>query len=292
MKPPPFEYARPESVEEALELLHQHGDDAKVLAGGQSLIPMLGFRLARPGVLVDVGRLDVLAGIRPGPAGELTIGPLTTHHALEQMSGEARTRFPVLPRGASLIGHHPIRTRGTFGGSLCHADPAAEWCVLAVLLDAVMTASSLRGDRQVSAADLFAGFLTTTLAPDELVTAVRLPRPRPHATIVEVAPRHGDFAIVAVAVATDLDPEGRCQDPRIVLGGVGATPVRAVRAEAVMAGRRPTDQVLIAAAREAAAIDPPADAHASAAHRRRLTAVLVRRAWEEIRAQMTTEVAA
>ena len=279
MKPASYAYHRASEVHGAVELLAELGEDAKILAGGQSLVPMMNFRLARPTALVDVGRVDGLSYLRRSGT-ELRVGALTTHHAVETAALDG---FGVLPRTARWIGHYPIRARGTVGGSLAHADATAEWCVLAVLLDAVIVAESVRGRREIAAADFFLGTFTTALEPDEMVVEVVFPRPAPHAALTEFAQRKGDFAIVAAAVSVDLSPGGRrCDGARVALGGVDATPVRVDAAERILTGAEPGPEAFTAAAEAAAqAIDPGGDIHGGPEYRRRLTRTLVARALAE-----------
>jgi aerobic carbon-monoxide dehydrogenase medium subunit len=281
MKPATFEYHRVERVEEALERLAELGDEAKVLAGGQSLVPMMNFRLVRPPALVDITRVpDLRYVVRDGEA--LRIGALTVHREIELLSDpELLAGYELLPRAARWVGHYPIRTRGTFGGSIAHADPSAEWCLLAVLLDAVVVLGGPDGEREVPAADFFLGFFTTALEPGELLVEVRLPRPRPHAALQEFARRHGDFAVVAAAVAVDVDGD-RLADPRIVIGGVDEVPVRVEEAERALDGATAGTDAFAEAGRAAAeAVDPSSDIHGSAEYRKELTGVLVRRALAE-----------
>lgn len=279
MKPAPFEYVRPGSLAEALQALHQHGDEAKVLAGGQSLVPMMNFRLARPAVLVDLNGLADLAYLRP-LGGGLAVGAMTRQRAVEK-SPLVRERLPLLAEAVPWIGHLPIRTRGTVGGSLAHADPAAELPAVMVALDAELTVARTGGTRKVRAADFFTGYLSTDIAPDEILTEIRVPGLAPGAAVafLELARRHGDFAIVAAAAAVVPDGQGAIREARIALGGVGPTPVRARRAEAMLAGQRPSAELLAAAAASAREdTDPPADIHASAEYRREMSAVFTRRA--------------
>lgn len=282
MKPAPFTYHRPASIDEALDLIARLGDEAKFLAGGQSLVAMMNFRLARPSALVDISRLDELAYLRH-EGGGLCIGALTRHRAVEMTTDAGVLRdFGVLPRAARFVGHYPIRHAGTFGGSIAHADPAAEWCLLATALDAEMVARSIRGERTIPVRDFFLSFLTTALGPDELLVEVRFPRPAPHAALTEFSRRRGDFAIVAAAVAFDLDPNGICTDTRIALGGVGVTPVRIVDAERVLHGTRLEPEAIAEAAAVAAkSIDPPSDLHGTSAYRRHLANTLIQRACAE-----------
>ena len=281
MKPAPFEYHRVDRVEDALERLAELGEDAKVLAGGQSLVPMMNFRLVRPPALVDITRIPDLDYVaRDGD--RLRIGALTKHRAVELLrDDDVIGGYEILPRAARWVGHYPIRTRGTFGGSVAHADPSAEWCMLATALDATIVARGPEGDREIPASEFFLGFFTTALEPGELLVEVRLPRPRPHAALHEFARRHGDFAIVAVAVAVDLDGDVM-RDPRVVVGGVDEIPLRVEAAEKVLDGAAPGGEAFAEAGRAAAqAVDPPADVHGSAQYRRDLTDVLVRRALAE-----------
>lgn len=279
MKPAPFAYHRAESVAHAVELLSQLGDGAKVLAGGQSLVGMMNFRLVRPAALVDVNRVPGLSYILQED-GALRIGALTRHRDVERYPAPL-DGFSVLPRAARWVGHLPIRTRGTFGGSIAHGDPASEWCILASLMDAEIVAAGPRGRRTIGIGEFFDGFLSTTLEPDELLVEVRFPRPFQHTGLQEFARRHGDFAIVAAAVAFDV-AEGVVRDARVALGGVAATVRRVLEAEAALEGAEPSQERFGAAARAAAAaVDPPGDIHGSSQYRKDLTAVMVRRALEE-----------
>jgi aerobic carbon-monoxide dehydrogenase medium subunit len=276
VKPPPFEYRRARSIEDALGLLAEFAPDAKVLAGGQSLAPMLNLRLARPDVVIDITRIPGLRSIELED-GTLVVGALTRHDQFEHYPARL-PGFEVLRQAAPLVGHQPIRTRGTIGGSLAHADAAAEWCILAVLLEAELVARSVRGQRILPAVDFFTGLFTTELAEDELITEVRFVRPRRHAAIEEFARRHGDFAIVAVSVAFDVEA-GRIADPRVVLGGVSSRPVRCREAEDELAGAAPESATFASAGQAlASTIEPPADVHATSEVRRRLAANLLERA--------------
>ena len=208
MKPAPFSYYRTRSVPETVARLAELGDGAKILAGGQSLVPMMNFRLARPAALVDVTRIPGLEYLRAGPDG-LRIGALTRHRTVELCRDPAvLDGFGVLPRSARWIGHYPIRARGTFGGSIAHADPAAEWCLLAVLLGANVVLSGPSGMRTVPASEFFEGFYTTTAEPDEMLTELHFPRPARRAALTEFSQRQGDFAVVAAAVSVDLGEPG------------------------------------------------------------------------------------
>jgi aerobic carbon-monoxide dehydrogenase medium subunit len=279
MKPAPFAYHRAYDVRGAVDLLTQLGDDAKLIAGGQSLVAMMNFRLARPSALVDLGRVDGLRYVkRDGNA--LRIGALTTHHAVEKDRGLA-DGFAVLPRAARWIGHYPIRTRGTVGGSIAHADPTAEWCLLAVALDAEIVAQGRQGRRTIPARQFFLGVFTTALRSDEVIVEVVFPEPAPHAALTEFARRKGDFAIVAAAVSLDVSG-GSCRAAKVALGGVDATPIRIPDAERVLAGATLGPGYFAEAAEVAArVIQPGSDAHGSASYRRTLTRALVFRALQE-----------
>jgi carbon-monoxide dehydrogenase medium subunit len=281
VKPAAFAYHRVERVEDALERLAELGDEAKVIAGGQSLVPMMNFRLVRPPALVDVLRIpDLRYVMRDGD--ELRIGALARHREVEHLGDpELVAGYEVLPAAARWVGHLPIRTRGTFGGSIAHADPSAEWCMLAVLLDAIVVLAGPDGQRKLPASDFFRGFFTTALEPGELLVEVRFPRPRPHAALQEFARRHGDFAIVAAAVAVDIEDD-RMSDARVVVGGVDEVPLRVEAAEQALEGAAPGAEAFAEAGRAAAAaVEPSSDVHGSAEYRRELTDVLVRRALAE-----------
>ena len=289
MKPAAFTYHRARDVDGATRLLAELGDEARLIAGGQSLVAMMNFRLARPRHLIDIGRLAGLDGIRTAADGALHIGALATHHAVETAPRHALGPEHAVVRDAMRwIGHLPIRTRGTVGGSLAHADATAEWCLLAVLLDAVLIARGPAGERRIDAADFFHGYYTTALEPDEMLVEVVFPRPAPHAALTEFAERQGDFAIVSAAVDLDLDPDGRTvRAGRVALGGVSALPVRVPEAEEVLGRGEEAGPGLFAACAEAAAraVDPPGDANGSAHYRRGLTRTLVNRALEEAMAR-------
>lgn len=281
MKPPRFEYFAPRSREEALELLARHGDRARVLAGGQSLIPLLNLRLAQPEALVDINRIPELAFVRDGN-GSLVLGALTRLHVLEDAEA-VRTRQPLVAEACRFVGHLPIRHRGTLGGNLAHADPASELPAVMLALEAQLSLASQHGTRTVAAAEFFRGALTTALRPGELLTEVRLPAlPAGAGTaFVEMSRRAGDFALVGVAAVVALDAAGRCARVRLALCGVGPTPLRPAEAEHALQGEAPHGAALEeAAARAAAATDPPSDIHGSAAFRRRLARHFVRQAVE------------
>ena len=281
MKPAAFKYQRANTVEDAIEQLTELGDDAKLLAGGQSLVPMMNFRLVRPSALVDITGIADLRYIESHGEG-LKIGALTPHRWIEAMEDpEVLEGFSVLKRAARWVGHYPIRTLGTFGGSIAHADPSAEWCMLATLLDAEIVAVGAEGKRVIPASAFFHGFFMTALEADEMVVEVRFPRPAPHAALHEFARRAGDFGIVAAAVALDVR-DGEYRSARIVLGGVADVPLRIPEAERVLEGADVGREAFVEAGQAAAkVIDPPSDVHGSAAYRRDLSAALIWRALTE-----------
>jgi carbon-monoxide dehydrogenase medium subunit len=279
MKPPPFDYAAPRSEAEALAILAEHGEGAKVLAGGQSLIPLLNFRLAAPEVVVDINRVAGLGEIREWDGG-VAIGALARQHAVER-SEAVRRRAPLVAEACRFIGHLPIRHRGTLGGNLAHADPASELPAVMLALEAQLVVASQAGRRSVAAADFFLGPLTTALRPGELLTEVRVPGlpPRTGTAFVEMARRAGDYAMVGVAAALTLDGGGRCTEARVGLCGLGEQPVRARDAEAALAGQAPEGRVLDEAAVLAAgAAAPRSDIHASGDFRRKLARHFARQA--------------
>lgn len=282
MKPPPFEYFAPRSEEEALQRLAEYGWDAKLLAGGQSLIPAMNFRLARPAVLVDLNRIDSLRYVEDAEGG-LRIGAMTRQAVVER-DGMVAARAPLLAAALPHLAHPQIRSRGTIGGSLAHADPAAELPAVMVALGARLRIVGPDGERWIDAADFFIGLFTTALMPGEMLVEVRIP-PTPsgarHA-FLEVARRHGDYALAGVALQLQVDAEGRCSDARIVLLSVGDGPVVAGGCATALIGRR-LDAGSISEAAAIAAIDdidPPGDLHASPEYRRHLVRVLARRALE------------
>jgi carbon-monoxide dehydrogenase medium subunit len=272
MKPPPFAYHAPESLEEAVATLAEQGDDAKVLAGGQSLIPLLSLRLARPTALIDLNGVSELSSIEVN--GETAIGAMTRHRTIER-SVEIARRVPLLAAAAPYIGHAAIRNRGTIGGSLAHADPAAELPAVALALDATFEARSTRGTRTIAAADFFSGYFTTALEADEILTRVTFPNVAPGTgvSVQEMARRHGDFAMVAAVASVTIDG-----GVRIALINVADRPVRATEAEAAMQSGVAIEEVVALATR---GLEPVADLHATAAYRRQVAGVLVRRALTE-----------
>jgi carbon-monoxide dehydrogenase medium subunit len=274
VKPAAFTYHRAYDVNETTALLGELGPDAKILAGGQSLVAMMNFRLARPSALVDITRVPGLDYLRRDDGG-LCIGALTTHRTVEKAKLDG---YSVLPKAARWIGHYPIRCRGTFGGSIAHGDATSEWCVLAVLLDAIITLQGPNGTREVAAKDFFHGFFMTATEADEMITEIRFPEPAQHAALTEFSQRKGDFAIVAAAARLDL-ADDEVLTSRIVLGGVAEKPFET---QIDLAGQPATEQTWRAAGEAAAAqVNPPSDGHGSGAYRKKLTATLVARALAE-----------
>jgi aerobic carbon-monoxide dehydrogenase medium subunit len=278
MKPAPFEYHAPETVDDVVGLLAEHGDEAKPLAGGQSLIPMLALRLARFEHLIDLDRVDALTRLERDN-GALVVGSMTRQSTIER-AGTAADAVPLLRLAAPLIGHFQIRNRGTVGGSIAHADPAAELPAVALALDAELEIMSASGRRTVPASEFFVGTWMTALGDDELLTAIRFPvwNGRSGFAVEEVARRHGDFALTGAVCGTDLDANGVVQRAVIALFGMGSTPVRASDAEEALTGRAPDEDELAESGQLAVReLDPPDDVHASARYRSAVGARVVAR---------------
>lgn len=273
---PEFTYLRPGTLDEALSMAAAHSGDAKFLAGGQTLIPILSMRLARPAALIDLGRLAELEYIRIED-GELRIGALTRHRAVAE-NEEVRAACPLLTAAVSQIGHAHIRNRGTLGGSVAHADPSAEYPLAITVLGGRIEMASAEGRRSLPAGEFFLGPLFSALGPEELVTGVAIPLPDPRAgwSFREMVQRSGDFALVSVAVLLKLE-DGLVQEVAIGVGGATSIPMRMAAAEAALVGRAPTVEVIREAAAAAAAeVDPTDDIHASAEYRRNIARVMVR----------------
>jgi CO/xanthine dehydrogenase FAD-binding subunit len=279
MKPAAFIYLAPTSLKQALAIKSEHGDDAKFLAGGQSLLPTMNFRLARPAILIDLNEVEGLAGIRPS-AGATRIGALTRYRALQRDASFAQL-FPLIGEALPHIAHPQIRNRGTIGGNLSHADPASELPAIALALRGRFRVQAANRERWIEAADFFAGALTTDLQPDEMLVEVELPlaKPRTGACFMEIARRRGDFAIVGVAVMVTLGERDECTDVRLAFCGVGETPIDASSAAGVVIGHALTKAaVRDVAASVQAVIDPGGNVHATADYQRHIAGVLTERA--------------
>jgi aerobic carbon-monoxide dehydrogenase medium subunit len=287
MKAAAFAYHRPDTVAEAAQMLGEFGDDAKILAGGQSLVPMLAMRLTHFDNLIDISRIDELVGIDSG-SNEIRIGAATPH-AFVGMDDEVADSVPLLTLATPYIGHFQIRTRGTLGGAIAHADPAAEYAAVALALDARMEAVSPRGARDIAACEFFTGLWENSMAADEILTAVRFPvwGTRSGFAVEEFARRHGDFAIAGAAVAVELDDESHVSRCGIGLLGLGSTPLRGSAAEEAVLGRPVADITAdeIGQLAVGGLNDIPADLQGSAAYRAKVGATMVARAWESATAE-------
>jgi aerobic carbon-monoxide dehydrogenase medium subunit len=277
MKAPAFDYAKPRSIDEALRLLGEHGDGARVLAGGQTLLPTLAMRLSEPALLVDIGGIGAMKGVSV-QGGSLRIGALTTHSEIEDSQLIAR-HAPLLAMAAPHIAHRAVRNRGTFGGSLAHADPAAEWPACLAALEGVVVVRGAQGDRRIAAQDFFVDLYTTALAEGEIVVAAEVPLRGDDDVVAfdELARRRGDYAIVGLAAAVRRDP-GAIRRARLAFLGIGATPVRARRTEATLEGRAPTPALIdeaIATLHDE--LHPSADLTHASTTKRHLACVLARR---------------
>ena len=279
MKPAPFQYYAPTTIEEALEHLASYGYEAKLLAGGQSLIPTMNFRLAQPAVLIDLNGIPQLSYIQLDKEGYLRLGAMTRQRQVERdplVASHAPLIYETMPH----IAHLQIRNRGTFGGSLAHADPAAELPAVTTTLEARFRVQSQTAERWLSANEFFVDLFTTALEPDEMLAEVAIPAlpPRSGWAFAEMARRHGDYALVGVAAVVTLDDQGRCQKSCLVYLSVGDKPVEAQRAMALLQGQTPSAEAIRAASEVAAQedIEPTGDIHATPAYRRHLAKVLAR----------------
>lgn len=280
MKPAPFAYAACETVEEAVAVLADHGDEAKLLAGGQSLVPLMNLRLAAPSVLVDLNRVAALRGVSAN--GAIEIGAMTRQADLER-SPEISAGAPLVAAAMRHVAFPAVRSRGTIGGSIAHADPAAELPAVLLALDGEVVARSASGSRTIAAAELFETYFTTALRPDEVLAHVRVPAAGEGQRfgIQEVSRKRNDFALAGAVVVADVDADGTCASARVVLFGVADRPVRAAGAEQALAGQSLAAGAAGAAEAAMGELDAKGDAHASAAYRREATGVLVRRAVEQ-----------
>jgi carbon-monoxide dehydrogenase medium subunit len=279
MKPAAFEHVAPRTIAEAIELLTKHGDAAKLLAGGQTLVPMMNFRLLTPSVLIDLNRIQEMSFIADRGAW-IGIGAMTRHRDVER-SELIRTHCPLLASAVPHIAHAVIRNRGTAGGSLAHADPAAEWPTVVVAIDAELVVQGPKGCRTIRASDFFDSLLTTALAPDEILVEIRLPKvpEKTGAAFLEVSRRHADFALVTAAAQVTLTPEGTLENVCLALGGVCATPQNVRDRAAHLLGEKPESANFEELGRQIAeSIDPISDPHASSEYRRDVAAGLLPRA--------------
>ena len=280
MKPAPFKYIAASSLGQALSLKAEYGDDARFLAGGQSLMPAMNFRLSQPSVLIDVNPLDECAGITRSEGGEIHVGALTRYRELERADDFLRL-CPLFADALPHIAHPQIRNRGTIGGNLAHADPASELPAITVAMQARMRLRSSTGEREVAAAKFFVGQLTTDLEANEMLVDIVFPFPRPRSgtCFMEIARRRGDFALAGVAAAMTLDEEQRCTEVRLALCGVGETPVDVSHLASPLIGRRCSSEAIDAVALEVGnAIAPSGNVHASADYQRHIAVVLTKRA--------------
>ena len=282
MKPCAFEYFNPQSVQEAIELLDRYGDEAKIIAGGQSLVPMMNFRLARPEILIDITGIKELDYVKT-EGDELVIGALTRERDIEQ-SPLVVEKWPILSKAISFIGHSAIRNRGTIGGSLVHADPSAEIPTSLCALNGNVKVVGPSGEKILEPEEFFMTYLTTSLEPSDLLVEVRIPA-LPEKTgwsFGELSRRSGDFAIVAVGILLFTETAGVCREARISMGGVAPTPVRAEEAEALLAGQKITEKLIAEAAQQAAEeTDTEPDYHASAEYRMDMARVFVKKGLQE-----------
>jgi carbon-monoxide dehydrogenase medium subunit len=280
MKPAPFEYHAPDTLEQALGLLYEYGDEAKLLAGGQSLVPAMNFRVVQPGILIDLNRIGELSFIRERGA-SLRIGAMTRERHLEFDPLVAK-QTPLLAEAVPFIAHPQIRNRGTLGGSIVNADPAAELPVLMLALGARLKARNVSGERWINAQDFFVGMFTTALAPHEILVEIELPPspPRTGWSFMEVAPRAGDYASMGVAVLVTLDENNKCERAKLVYLNAGDGPVDAEEAAALLAGETLNEQVIASAAEQASGkeVNPFGNIHASIEYQRHLANVLTQKA--------------
>ncbi|PYP89299.1 MAG: carbon monoxide dehydrogenase [Blastocatellia bacterium AA13] len=279
MIPAQFDYIAPTTLDEAVALLSQHADDAKVLAGGHSLIPAMKLRLAQPQLLVDIGRIKGLSYIRE-EGGQIRIGAMTTHYQIES-SARLREICPLLPEAAGQIGDVQVRNKGTIGGSLAHSDPAADWPAAALALDAELRAVSSKGERGIKAADFFVDLFTTALEQGEILSEIRIPIPKARTgqAYLKAAQPASGFAVVGVAVSLVRDAAGKCEAAAVGITGVASKAYRAAAVEKALAGASLDEKMIAAAAAHATdGIDANGDLYASAQYRKHLAAVYARRA--------------
>lgn len=277
MKPAPFEYIAPESLEETMSLLGEHGEVGKILAGGQSLGPLLNMRLASPEILIDINRVAELSYLRRRD-GYLEVGALARQRTVERSVAIPQT-WPLIADAMPYVGHMTLRNRGTICGSLAHADPAAELPAVAIALDAELRVVGPRGERTLPAKDFFVSYMTTNLEADELLAETRFPVPGPRTgqAWFEIARRHGDYALVGVAATLTLGEGGACEGARLIYTGVAPVPFDAQEAAGLLSGERPTKELFAEVAEAASrASGPGGDVHATAGYRKHLVRVLTR----------------
>ncbi|HEX4407437.1 MAG TPA: xanthine dehydrogenase family protein subunit M [Xanthobacteraceae bacterium] len=280
MKPAPFKYVAAHTLAQALALKAEYGDEARFLAGGQSLVPTMNFRLTQPAVLIDINPVEECAGVRKANGSQVRIGALTRYRVLERDPATARD-LPLIAEALPHIAHPQIRNRGTIGGNLAHADPASELPAIVTALGGRLHVQSRSGERWIAAADFFVGALTTALEPDEMLTEIELPvaEPKSGSCFIEVSRRRGDFALIGVACTVQLDEDGECEDARIALCNAGETPIFAKEAAQSLIGRIvDADAVDQAAALVQGGIDPGGSIHASKDFQKHLAGVLTKRA--------------
>jgi aerobic carbon-monoxide dehydrogenase medium subunit len=274
-----FEYHAPSTIQEAISLLTQYGGEAKILAGGHSLLPIMNLRLAQPRALIDIGKIPGLSGIRE-ENGTIVIGAMTTHYTVES-SSLLKDKVPILPEAAAVIGDVQVRNRGTIGGSIAHADPAGDFPAVAVALDMQLKAVGPRGERAIGAREFFVDILTTALQPDEILTEIRVPAfaPRTGSAYAKMANPASGYAVIGAAVVVTVDGNGACQKASVGLNGVTGKPVAAVAVEQALVGKRLNDQTIQEAAAKAAdGLEPLGDIFASATYRAHLARVYTKRA--------------
>lgn len=279
MKAPPFTYHRPDTLDAALALLSEHGDEAKVLAGGQSLIPLMGLRMGRPDHVVDIGRIAGLDNIDVADDGAITLGALVRHEQANKSASIAE-HAPLIADTMPWVAHRAIRTRGTVLGSIAHADPAAEMPAVVIATQATLTATSVRGSRQIAANDFFEGYLDTSLEADEILTGVTFPAWPTTAvgSVVEVARRHGDYALVGLVTKLEIGTDNVITDAALAFLGAGSTAIRVSAAEAALVGAPANaDTFATAATIVSSELEPPGDIHGTTAYRKHLAGTLTRR---------------